>query len=162
MVDIPLTGAWFPRPVIYFSKIEVYHTPLLGGIATCYGGVFVRRGESDRGAIREALASLAAGQVLGMFPEGHRSRGALLPAQPGIALLVQRSGAPVWPVAITGTQFVGRRLRPRVTLRAGDPFDALAATRDERGPRPSHQDVADTIMRRIAGLLPEPYRGVYR
>ena len=62
------------------------------------------RGEADRQAIRVSLACLAAGNVLGVFPEGHRSLGrGLLPAQPGIGLLAARSGVPVWPVAVTGT-----------------------------------------------------------
>ena len=48
-----------------------------------------------------------------------------------------------------------------MTLTGGEPFDAVAAVRDEHGERPSHQQVADTIMRRIAALLPERYRGPY-
>lgn len=163
IADIPLTGAWCPRTVIYFSKMEVRRWPVVGAIGAGYGTIFVRRGESDRVALRETLACLAAGQVLGVFPEGHRSRGqGLLRGQPGIGFLAQRSGAPVWPVAITGTEHIGKRLRPRVTLRGGEPFDPIAAARAEHGPSVSHQDVADTIMRRIAALLPESYRGVYR
>ena len=161
--DIPLTGAWAPRQPLFFSKSEVRRWPVLGWVGAAYGSIFVRRGEADRQAIREALAALAAGQMLGVFPEGHRSHGAgLLRAQPGVALLAQRSGAPVWPLAITGSERIGSRVRPRVTLTGGPPFDPLAAARDEHGSTPTHQDVADTIMRRIAALLPEAYRGVYK
>jgi 1-acyl-sn-glycerol-3-phosphate acyltransferase len=163
MPDIPLIGAWCPRAAIFFAKSEVSQWPVVGGIAHAFGNVFVRRGEADRQAIREALACLAAGQMLTFFPEGHRSRGAgLLRAQPGVALLAARSGVPVWPVAITGTEQIGQRFRPRVTLTGGEPFDPLAAARQAAGPAPTHQDVADAIMRRIAALLPEPLRGVYR
>jgi 1-acyl-sn-glycerol-3-phosphate acyltransferase len=162
-VDIPLIGAWAPRPIVFFAKSEIRRWPVVGAIAAFYGSIFVQRGESDRRAIREAMGCLAAGQVLGFFPEGHRSRGAgLLRAHPGVALLARRSGAVVWPVAVTGTQHVGKRVRPRVTLTGGAPFDPLAAARADCGPSPSHQDIADTIMRRIAALLPEPYRGAYR
>lgn len=161
-VDVPLDGAWLPRQVIYFSKMEIKRWPIIGAIGTMHGTIYVRRGGADRQAIREALGALAAGQLLGMFPEGHRSHGrGLLRAQPGIALLAQRSGAPVWPVAVTGSEFIGKQLRPRVTLTGGHPFDPLAAAREAYGPAPTHQDVADTIMRRIAALLPEHHRGVY-
>ena len=163
MADVPLLGAWCPRTVIFFTKSEVRDWPVVGGIATSFGNIFVRRGAADRQAIRETLACLAAGQVVAIFPEGHRNHGAgLRPAQPGVALLALRSGVPVWPVAITGTERIGRRFRPRVTLTGGEPFDPLAAARQEAGPAPTHQDVADAIMRRVAALLPEHLRGVYR
>jgi 1-acyl-sn-glycerol-3-phosphate acyltransferase len=161
-LDVPLDGAWSPRPVLYFSKMEVKRWPLIGALGSLYGTIYVRRGEADRQAVREALGALAAGQVLNVYPEGHRSHGrGLLRAQPGIALLAQRSGAPVWPVAVTGSEHIGKQLRPRVTVTGGQPFDPLAAAREVHGPAPTHQQVADTIMRRIAGLLPEHYRGVY-
>jgi len=86
----------------------------------------------------------------------------LLPGQPGAALLAQRSRVKVWPVAVSGTERIGKQARPKVLLRAGEAFDPLAAARAEHGPSPTHQQVADTIMRRIAALLPEEYRGVYR
>lgn len=166
-VDVPLVGAWCPRPVMYFSKSEVRRWPVIGAIGAAYGTIYARRGEADRQAIREALACLAAGQVVAVFPEGHRSQGqgqgqGLLRAQPGVALLAGRSGAQVWPVALTGTEYIGKHIRPHVTVRGGRPLDPLAASRAEHGGTPSHQDVADTIMRRVAALLPEAYRGVYR
>jgi 1-acyl-sn-glycerol-3-phosphate acyltransferase len=161
-VDIPFIGAWAPRGTIYFSKHEVEHWPVVGFFASTYGTVFVRRGESDRQAVRDALGFLNAGRMIGVFPEGHRSHGkGLLTAQPGVALLAQRSGAVVWPVALTGTEHVFKQRRPKITLTGGEPFDPLAAARAEHGEKPSHQQVADTIMRRIAGMLPESYRGVY-
>jgi 1-acyl-sn-glycerol-3-phosphate acyltransferase len=85
--DIPLVGAWAPRTTIFFSKAEVRDIPLVGWIGRQYGTIFVRRGEADRQAIHEALATLAAGQMIGVYPEGHRSHGrGLLPAQPGIPM----------------------------------------------------------------------------
>jgi 1-acyl-sn-glycerol-3-phosphate acyltransferase len=161
-VDVPLIGAWCPRPVVFFGKSEVRQWPVINLIARLFGVIFVRRGQADRQAIREALASLAAGEVICFFPEGHRNRGrGLLPAQPGIGLLVRRSGAVVWPVAVTGTEQIGRRLRPRVRLAGGEPFDAVAVAEAELGRRPSDEEIAGTIMRRIAALLPPEQRGAY-
>lgn len=163
VVDIPLTGAWCPRAVIYFAKSEVRRWPVVGRVGQAYGQIFARRGEADRQAIRAALACLAAGQVLGIFPEGHRSRGrGLLPAQPGIAFLAQRAGVSVWPVAVTGTDEIGKQARPRVTVTGGLPFDPLAVAREAVGSAPSNQDIADAIMGRVAALLPAHMRGIYR
>ncbi|HEU5318174.1 MAG TPA: lysophospholipid acyltransferase family protein [Chloroflexota bacterium] len=160
--DIPLIGAWAPRTTLFFSKVEVRRWPVIGWIGAQYGTIFVRRGESDRNAIREAIAALTAGQMVGVFPEGHRSHGTgLLVAQPGVALLALRGGATVWPVGITGSEHIMKRGRPTVTLTGGEPFDPLAAAHDAYGEKPSHQQVAETIMRRIAALLPESYRGQY-
>ena len=162
MLDIPLIGAWTPRTTIFFAKSEMRRWPVLGPISAAYGTLYVRRGESDRQAIRDALAVLAAGQTIGFFPEGHRTRtGGLIQAQPGIALLAQRSGAPVWPVAVTGTERIGRTFRPHITMTGGEPFDAWSAARDALGRTPNHQDVADEIMRHIAALLPDGFRGIY-
>jgi 1-acyl-sn-glycerol-3-phosphate acyltransferase len=163
-VDIPLIGTWAPRTTIFFSKQEVRRYPVIGWIGVQYGTIYVRRGESDRQAIREALTCLAAGQMLGVFPEGHRSEEhALITGQPGIALLAMRSGAKIWPVAVTGSQHVLKHVRPTVTLRGGEPFDPLEAARASFGEEnPTHRQIADTVMQRIADLLPERYRGVYR
>ena len=160
--DIPLIGAWTPRTTLFFSKSEIKRWPVIGGIATRYGTIFVRRGESDRQAVRETLAALANGQLVGVFPEGTRSHGkGILRALPGVALLAQRSGATIFPVAVTGSERIGKEMRPKVTLTGGEPFDPVAAALAEHGERPTHEQVADTIMRRVAALLPESYRGVY-
>ena len=160
--DIPLIGAWTPRTTLFFSKSEIKRWPIIGQIATRYGTIFVRRGESDRQAVRETLDALANGQLVGVFPEGTRSHGkGMIGALPGISLLAQRSGATIWPVAVTGSERIGKEPRPKVTLTGGEPFDPLAAARAIHGERPSHEQVAETIMQRVAALLPESYRGEY-
>ena len=160
--DIPIIGAWTPRTTLFFSKSEIKRWPIIGWIATRYGTIFVRRGESDRQAVRDTLAALANGQLVGVFPEGTRSHGkGIIRALPGIALLAQRSGATVWPVAVTGSERMGKELRPTVTLTGGEPFDPLVVAREQFGERPTHEQVAETIMRRVAALLPESYRGQY-
>src|SRR5438094_510850 len=122
----------------------------------------------DGAARRQALGLLDGGLVVGFFPEGTRSRtGALGEAHPGVALVAVRSGAPILPVAITGTEALpldakaaGRahRGRPRVRVTVGAPFHLP--------PRPpgEKQDLAaatERIMREIAALLPPAYRGSY-
>jgi len=160
--------SWYDPPAIefalgvairYMAKVELFRKPLIGGILHAIGNFPVRRGEADRGALETALRVLAAGQPLGFFPEGTRSRdGALRRAKPGVAFLARRSGAPLVPVAISGTPQAGFPVIPRgrIVLRVGGPFQLadLGALGDD-------QAVADAIMRRVAALQPPEMRGVY-
>lgn len=160
--DIPLIGSVVPRPPIFISKSEIQKWPILGWVGARYGTIYLRRGESDRGAIRDALAVLAAQQMLTIFPEGHRNKGnGLLPAQPGISLLASRGRARIWPVAIQGTHRIFKDIRPRVTVRAGEPFDPRALLGSDGTSVRDHQLIADEVMRRIAALLPRSERGAY-
>ena len=105
MLDPILVGAVIPRPIYFMAKEELFRYPLLGRILRWVHAFPVRRGEPDREAIQYALKRLQEGQVVGIFPEGTRSLdGQLLTLHGGTALLALKSGAPILPVAITGTQ----------------------------------------------------------
>jgi 1-acyl-sn-glycerol-3-phosphate acyltransferase len=122
----------------------------------------VRRGEGDRRAIVTALRVLKGGQILGFFPEGHRSEtGALQRGKPGVGFLASRAGdIPVVPIATSGTKQSLLRLifGGQAVLRVGRAFHLADLTAEERG---DEQAVTDAVMRRIASLLPVEMRGVY-
>ena len=152
------------RLVHFMAKQEVRRWPVIGWLATQAGVYFVRRGEGDRAAQRLSLELLASGEAIAVFPEGTRSRdGVLGEARNGAALLAMRSGVPVLPVSITGSNRIlprGARLprRSRVTVRVGEPF---LLTRQASG-RIDRQELAagtERIMRAIAALLPPAQRG---
>jgi 1-acyl-sn-glycerol-3-phosphate acyltransferase len=145
----------------YMGKQELFETPVIGFLLRAIGAFPVRRGEADRGALRMALAVLAAGQPLGFFVEGHRSEsGQLIRGRPGVGYVAQRSNAPIIPLAVSGTR--GARLgafwRRDIVIRVGKPFRAadLDVKSDDQ------QALVDAIMRRIAVLMPPEQRGVYR
>ncbi len=76
-----------PRPVHHMAKVELFRNPVLGAVIRALGAFPVRRGESDRESLRTADEVLAAGEVLAVFPEGHRSRtGKMAAGLPGVAL----------------------------------------------------------------------------
>ncbi len=157
--DPPAIEFALGEPIRFMGKRELFVVPVLGFVLRATGSFPVRRGERDRRALEVALRVLAAGQPLGYFPEGTRSRdGVLHRARPGIAFLARRSGAPLVPVGVSGTPEMRLRLPPRtdVVVRVGKPFtlaDVDGATDD--------QAVADAIMRRVAALLPSHMRGAY-
>ncbi len=104
-LDPPIVGVALRRQCRYMAKQELMDTPVLGWFLSTIGVFPVRRGEADRRSIRIALDALDRGGLLVMFPEGTRSPdGRLQIAEPGAALLALRTGAPVLPVAVIGTQ----------------------------------------------------------
>ncbi len=120
--------------------------------------IYLRQGDADRGALKAALALLRAGGTIGMSPEGTRSRtGALIRARSGVAWLALRANTPVVPVAIWGIEKINRELgrlrRAEVHARVGP---AIAFD-----PNLSAEAATEQLMRAIAAMLPEEYRGVY-
>lgn len=171
LMDPPLlgwaTGHQVGRVVHFMAKVEIRRWPLIGWLARNAGVFFVRRGEGDRGAQRTALEHLAAGRLIGVFPEGTRNPdGALIEGKPGVALLAMRAGVPIIPVGITGTARRRRGAlrwlsRETITFRIGEPF-RVAYQPEGRLDREELARGTDTLMRAIAALLPEAQQGVYR
>lgn len=167
-LDPPTVGATVGnltgRVIHFMSKEEIRHWPVIGWLASQAGVFFVRRGEGDRAAQRTALAHLAAGRPVALFPEGHRSpTGIMREARQGAALLAIRSGAPLLPVGITGTERIFPNHthvphRSHVTVRVGEPFHVVHHA-EGRIPRDELVAATDTIMRHIAELVPEWQRG---
>ncbi|MCX6080193.1 MAG: lysophospholipid acyltransferase family protein [Chloroflexi bacterium] len=128
--------------------------------------LFVDRYNPDLKALRKMIALMEAGNSLVIAPEGTRSRtGALIEGKPGVAYLAARSGFPVVPVAITGTEDesilenIKHLRKSRVTLKAGLPFNLPPIPRENRDA--ALQQYTDEIMCQIAAILPESYRGLY-
>jgi len=161
IVDPPLLGASVPREIRFMAKQELFNSSFSGLIVRAYGAFPVRRGELDRDAFRQALETLRNGQVVGMFPEGKRGfERQMLPIQPGTSFIAARSGAPLLPVGISGTDQVkglGFILhRPRITVKIGRPF---TLPYDKGKPiRSQLPQFSELITRHIAELLPCSYR----
>ena len=164
LLDPPLLGATFPRPVRFFAKAELWQALPSRLFSDALGVLPLRRGEAEGAAVRQALSILKEGGAIGFFPEGTRGRArprTLKPARPGVAFLARLSGAPVIPVAIAGTDvidspadiFTQALRRPSFDVRIGNPVQL---------PRDLPLEEATTrVMQEIAQLLPERYRGPY-
>jgi len=121
----------------------------------------------EQPALREAQHVVNDGLLLLMFPEGTRSRDRQLhQGFPGTALIAYRTGAPIIPIAITGTEhllwpwlFVRPFIGPQVHVRIGKPFYPPKA---ERITSQAAKDATDEIMLHVAELLPASYQGCYR
>jgi 1-acyl-sn-glycerol-3-phosphate acyltransferase len=163
-LDPLVIGSALRRPVAFMAKEELFTPPLLRWWVTACGAFPVRRGEPDRQAIRTALEVLRRGGMLVMFPEGTRGRDRTLrPPEPGAAMLALRTGAPLLPAAILGTDRVlprdARRLRrSRITVRLGSPIHVggaahLSGSDGSRRNRDEIEAVGRLYMGEIARLL---------
>lgn len=103
--DPIVAGCSVPRDVSYMAKEELFTAPVLGFLVRNLKTFPVKRGRGDMSAIRNSLNVLKEGRVLGMFPEGTRSKsGELQKALPGMVLLMEKSKAPILPVKVYGTK----------------------------------------------------------
>ncbi|MCH8814711.1 MAG: 1-acyl-sn-glycerol-3-phosphate acyltransferase [Chloroflexi bacterium] len=161
--DPPIITAYMPRRIIWMAKQELFDTPVIGIFYHLYGLIPVRRSEADLRAVRRSQEILNRGHVLGMFPEGTRSKDQKLQdAEPGTALLALRAKVPLLPIGIWGTETirVPRDIigRSRVSMKIGKLF-RLPETK--RATRAAIASGSKEIMRHIAELLPPSYRGAY-
>lgn len=107
--DPPVIGTALPRRIHFMAKEELFSNALFSWLITKLGAFPVKRGVADRTAIRTALTHLENGSILGIFPEGTRSKNGKLGApEPGLALLALKAGVPVVPAALIGTNKVFR------------------------------------------------------
>jgi len=127
--------------------------------------VWMDRETTDFSAIRDALDYLRKGAIVGIAPEGTRSRDSreMLEGKQGAALMAARAAVPIVPVGIVGSEQINahwmRLRRPPVTVRVGEPYMLPEMERENR--QAWLAKYTDEIMCRIAVLLPESYRGFY-
>jgi 1-acyl-sn-glycerol-3-phosphate acyltransferase len=165
--DPPFIGGWLApalqRRPTFLAKEALFKGPL-GVLIRSLGAEPVKAGGSDIGAYRTAKGILDAGGVVAILPEGTRSfDGELTQPKPGVSLLATRTGAPVLPVGISGTDaLMGReqtfpKIGTRIVLRVGTPFHLSIPSGVDR--RQALADADAEMMRRIAALIEPRHRG---
>ena len=164
LADIPLLVISLGRIAIFMAKKELFYSRIAGYFLRRLGSFAVHRGQLDRKALRQAMQVLANDSALVVFPEGMRSKNAQLrPAFSGPALIAVRSGAPLLPVGITGTEKIKGMAwilqRPEVTVNVGHPFYLPPV--NGRLTRTELAERTNSIMQHIAELLPPEYQGSY-
>lgn len=155
------------REDIILMIADKYHKyPLWRFLGNNLDAIWLDREEVDFHALREVMRRLKSGGLLGIAPEGTRSKTeALAPGKPGAAYLASRSQLPVIPAGIVGTEdrLVKQRLkrlqRQNVIINIGKPFKLPPLPRKDR--EEFLEQSTDEIMCQIAALLPPQYRGVY-
>lgn len=189
--EVALLVGKLPYHIAFLGSAEVWQHPVGKWLAWAFAGIPIRRGQVDREALKQALAVLQKGGVLGIFPEGGidpglrpltgagvnvagvigqtvRIPGVLISARPGAAYLALKSAACVLPTAVTGGEYLWQNLRrwrrTAVTLHIGPPFGPLTLETGLKNAarRDAINDLGDEMMRHIAALLPPDQRGFYK
>ncbi|MDN4074582.1 lysophospholipid acyltransferase family protein [Fictibacillus terranigra] len=146
--DPPLVGVAAPRDVHFMAKAELFSMPVLKTILPMINAFPVKRGMSDKQALRNGLGILKEGKVLGLFPEGTRSKtGELGQGLAGAGFFALKSEAAVVPCAIKGEYKRGKK----ITVSFGKPIDFT----EMRVQKASAKDATNLIMLNIEKLLKE-------
>ncbi|PKR85924.1 lysophospholipid acyltransferase family protein [Heyndrickxia camelliae] len=145
-LDPPVVGITCPRPVVFMAKEELFNTPVIKTLVTKLNAFPVKRGMSDREALRKGLGALKENKVLGLFPEGHRSKtGELGKGLAGAGFFALRSNAHVVPCAIIGPYKPFKKLK----VIYGEPID-MSYYRENKA---SADEVTEVIMNNIRTLI---------
>ncbi|OXS80290.1 lysophospholipid acyltransferase family protein [Domibacillus enclensis] len=145
-LDPPVVGITANRPVRFMAKEELFKTKWTGKLMKGLNAFPVKRGMSDREALRNGLKMLKEGQVLGLFPEGTRSKdGTLGKGLAGAGFFALRTDAAVVPCAVIGPYKVGRKLH----VVYGPPID-MTPLREKKA---SAEEATEAIMQAIGKLI---------
>ena len=165
--DPPLAAAFWPEQLEIIGASDVFEKPGQGELLRAYGVIPVHRGDYDRVLFTKIISVLKAGHPLLIAPEGGRSHTpGLMRAMPGISYIIEQTHVLVIPLGIVGTtedfwQRAKRGERPPLELHIGRPINLSEITAKGTEKHERRQQNADLVMRQIAELLPEEYRGVY-
>lgn len=188
--EVPLLMGKLPYRPVVLGSAEVWQHPVGSWLARAFGGIPIHRGQVDREPLKQALAVLAQGGVLAIFPEGGidpdlrplteagvnvagvagqtvRIPPRLISARPGAAYLAIKSGVRIVPTAVMGAEYLWQNMRrgrrTPVTLRIGRPFGPLWLEDGVKGAarRTAVDQFGDEMMYQIAALLPAEQRGPY-
>jgi len=147
-LDPPTFGVACPRTIYYMAKIEAHRVPGLGHLIRSYGTFAVRRGESDREAVRRMREVVREQKALGVFAEGTRQRaGVPGPVQPGAAMVALQEDVPVVCGAIHGSQTWTFGSFAPVSVAWGEPMRFEGLSRGARGYREASAEIEAELNR---------------
>jgi 1-acyl-sn-glycerol-3-phosphate acyltransferase len=159
-IDIPCFGVTCPRSTYFVAKSEAHEIPGLGQFIRLFGAMAVRRGESDREAVRRMREIVRDGNVLGIFVEGTRQRsGVPGPVQPGAAMVAIQENVPVVCGAIHGTQNWKLGNFAPASIAWGEPLRFNGFARGGKGYRAASEEIEKEIRRLWEWLRDLPEAG---
>jgi 1-acyl-sn-glycerol-3-phosphate acyltransferase len=146
--DPPAFGVLCPRRIVFVAKVELHGLPGFGPLMRAHGALAVRRGESDREALRLMRETVRNNELLGLFVEGTRQRsGVPGEAKPGAAMVAIQEGVPLVPAAIHGSQYWKWGNWAPVSVAFGEPMRFDELPRNSRGYREATGEIEAEIRR---------------
>lgn len=153
-IDVPVIGTMCPRRLVFVAKSELFDVPGLSQLIAAHGTLAIRRGESDRDALRRMRKTVRENDMLGLFVEGTRqTSGVPGEAKPGAAMIAISEGVPVVPAAIHGSQTWKLGNRAAVSLAFGEPMRFAEHPRNSKGYAAASEEIMAEIKRLWAWLV---------
>ena len=153
-IDVPVFGTVCPRRLVFVAKSELFEVPGLSQLIAAHGTLAIRRGESDRDALRRMRQAVRENEMLGLFVEGTRqTEGVPGEAKPGAAMIAISEGVPVVPAAIRGSQTWKLGNRAAVSLAFGEPMRFAEHPRNSKGYAAASEEIMAEIKRLWAWLV---------
>jgi 1-acyl-sn-glycerol-3-phosphate acyltransferase len=153
-IDVPVFGTICPRRLVFVAKSELFEVPGLSQLIAAHGALAIRRGESDRDALRRMRQAVRENEMLGLFVEGTRqTNGVPGEAKPGAAMIAISEGVPVVPAAIHGSQEWKLGNRAAVSLAFGEPMRFAEHPRNSKGYAAASEEIMGEIKRLWAWLV---------
>jgi 1-acyl-sn-glycerol-3-phosphate acyltransferase len=157
----------FPRWINFMAKEELFRSPFLRPWLRWAGSLSISRGgrvTEKQEMLKSARDALEKGLILGMFPEGGRSRdGKLRKGKSGSAVIASKTNVPILPVGIIGTDKIKGISwlckRPRIVVNISKPF--MLPPTSNRMSKSQMELLTTQLMKEIAALLPPEYQGAY-
>ena len=147
-IDIPVFGSVVPRRIVFVGKIELFDHAGLAQLIRAHGALPIRRGESDRDALRRMRETVRENDLLGLFVEGTRqTSGVPGEAKPGAAMVAISEGVPVIPAAIHGSQTWKLGDRAAVSVAFGEPMRFAEHPRNSKGYAAASEEIMAEIRR---------------
>jgi 1-acyl-sn-glycerol-3-phosphate acyltransferase len=147
-IDPPVFGTASPRTIYFMAKVEAHRVPGLGHLMRFFGTFSVRRGESDREAVRMMRQIVREGHALGLFAEGTRQRaGVPGKVQPGAGMVALQEDVPVVPAAIHGTQYWKPGNFKPVSVVWGEPMRFEGLPKNGKGYREASEQIEQELHR---------------
>ena len=147
-IDVPVIGTMCPRRLVFVAKSELFDIPGLSQLIAAHGTLAIRRGESDRDALRRMREAVRENDMLGLFVEGTRqTSGVPGEAKPGAAMIAISEGVPVVPAAIHGSQTWKLGNRAAVSLAFGEPMRFAEHPRNSKGYAAASEEIMAEIRR---------------
>jgi 1-acyl-sn-glycerol-3-phosphate acyltransferase len=153
-IDIPVVGTVVPRRIVFVGKSELFEYPGLAQLIRAHGALPIRRGESDREALRRMRETVRENDLLGLFIEGTRqTSGVPGKPMPGAAMIAISEGVPVVPAAIHGSQDWKLGDRTEVSMAFGEPMRFPEHPRNSKGYAAATEEIMGEITRLWAWLV---------
>ena len=147
-IDVPVIGTMCPRRLVFVAKSELFDVPGLSQLIAAHGTLAIRRGESDREALRRMREAVRQNEMLGLFVEGTRQKsGVPGKAMPGAAMIAISEGVTVVPAAIHGSQVWKLGNRAAVSVAFGEPMRFAEHPRNSKGYAAASEELMAEIKR---------------